>query len=109
VIVRSWHTQVNPERIAEYEQFTQTISLPMFRQQEGCVGGFFFRIEKMCHVLTLWDSMASIDKLAHSPTYHATVERLEATGMLRGKQPLLYYESHGGFIDPQRLSELLEK
>jgi heme-degrading monooxygenase HmoA len=108
VIVRSWRTQVDPERIAEYEQFAQTISLPMFRQQEGCLGVFFFHLQNMCEVLTLWDNMASVEKLARSRTYGETVERLNATGMLWGKQSLLYYESHGGFIDIPRLSEILE-
>ncbi len=108
MIVRSWRTQFDSERIAEYEQFAQSISLPMFRQQKGCLGVFFFRIETMCEVLSLWDSRASVDKLSHSSTYAATVEKIMATGMLCGKQSLLIYEAHGGFIDARRLSKLLE-
>lgn len=53
MIARLWRTQVDVTRRAEYEQFAQEQSLPMFRQQRGFLGVFFLRDHQDCLVLSL--------------------------------------------------------
>jgi hypothetical protein len=53
MIARLWRTQVDLTRLVEYEQFAETRSLPMFRQQRGFLGVFFLREHHNCLVLSL--------------------------------------------------------
>ena len=108
MIIRIWRTQVNASRTTEYENFAQTYSLPMFRQQEGCLGVLFLRTEKDYAALSLWDSIQVVEKLAHSSIYQETVQQLQATGLLEGQQAVEVFEVRGGFLDLQALAATYE-
>ena len=94
MITRIWRTEVRPERLEEYEAFAAEISLPMFRGQPGCEGVLMFRDGSNCHVLTLWRSQSDIDRLDSSPSYSKTVERILASGFLKGSQATKAFETH---------------
>ncbi|MFN8377019.1 MAG: antibiotic biosynthesis monooxygenase [Anaerolineae bacterium] len=108
MIVRIWRTEVNPSRMAEFEEFERQHSMPMFRHQSGCLGVFFVRTPHDCAVISLWRDMASVEHLNHSPSYTQTVQRLLGTGMLHGKQVVEVFDVQNGFVDTQHLTMLLE-
>lgn len=107
MIIRIWRTQVDPSRMAEYEHFEQTYSLPMFHQQNGCLGVLFLCTEKDCAALSLWENEQAIEQLATSPTYQATVRQLQSTGLLRGEQSVEVFEIQGGDLEMQAIGILL--
>lgn len=106
MIARLWKTQVDVTRLAEYEQFAQEQSLPMFRQQQGFLGVFFSREHQHCLVLSLWRDHTAVEALATSTTYQATVRQLQATGLLLGHQSVELFEVSGGALLPAVLSQV---
>lgn len=106
MIARIWRTQVKLKRVAEYEQFAQEQSLPMFRQQQGFLGVFFLREHQNCLVLSLWEDRTAVEALATSATYQATVRQLQATGLLLGNSLVERFEVSGGTLLPTVLSHL---
>ena len=108
MIVRIWRTAIEPHREAEYREFEQQQSLPMFRQQTGFLGVLFLRSNTSAAALTLWGSEEDVERLARSPTYLATVERLERTRLLRGDQTVEAFEVAGAHIHPALESGIFE-
>jgi heme-degrading monooxygenase HmoA len=106
MIARIWRTQVDLTRLAEYEQFAQEQSLPMFRQQRGFLGVFFLREHQNCLVLSLWEDRIAVEALATSATYQATVRQLQATGLLLGHSLVELFEVSGGTLLPTALSHI---
>jgi heme-degrading monooxygenase HmoA len=100
VIVRIWRTGVDPDRVVEYETFAADESLPMFRKQSGFQGVLFLRTGGHASVITLWDDMHAVERLADSPTYFETVKRIANSGMLVGDQVIEVFEAHGLHVEP---------
>jgi heme-degrading monooxygenase HmoA len=88
LIVRIWRTRLDESRAPEYEDFAQTVSLPMFRRHDGFGGVLFARSGGERVVITLWQDRAAAEALGESADYRATVEALEATGLLRPPQQI---------------------
>lgn len=94
MIGRIWTTRVDEVRALEYEAFAREISLPMFRQQPGCLGVAMMRRGEDCVVLTLWRDAESVAALATSDSYTRTVSAIHAAGFLQGEQTLETYDVH---------------
>ena len=94
LIGRNWHTEIDPDRISEYERFAHDVSLPMFRAQPGLVGVVMLRDGARCQVITLWTSHEAIAALEKSPLYRTTVARIVDAGFLRGEQHVELFDAH---------------
>ena len=99
MIVRTWQTAIDPDRVNEFEAFVNTYSLPMFKLQPGCLGVLVSRDGRMATTLSFWEDRASIDQLDTSTTYKETVERILATELLRGDQTVKIFPVFGGYLD----------
>ena len=99
MIVRTWQTAVDPDRVNEFETFAKTYSLPMFQLQPGCLGVLFSRDEEHTTTLSFWEDQASIDQLETSTSYKETVERIHSTDLLRGEQSVAINPIFGGYLD----------
>ena len=106
MIARIWVTRCHEGRADQYERFAQEVSLPMFGQQDGIRGVLFLRQGEDCRVLTLWDDMTAVERLADSESYRATVEKIIAAGFLFGEQAVDILDVHGGFLDPKLVDVL---
>ena len=82
MIARVWHTQLQPDRLDDYEAFARERSLPMFRAQDGLLGVLLLGEGVERRVLTLWRDEAAIAALEASAAYRATVAALLETGIL---------------------------
>jgi heme-degrading monooxygenase HmoA len=98
MIVRIWRTRIDQARTGEYLDFAQSKSLPMFRAQPGFAGVLFAAREDERAVITLWDDLAAVEALDHSATYAATVEAIEATGVIRGSSTVEVLELEATFL-----------
>lgn len=108
MLVRIWRTEVDASRWAEYEEFEQKRSAPMFRAQPGCRGVLFLRTgEAGAAALTFWSDRPAIDALNSSVTYLDTVKALVATGLLRGGQSVEILTLAGGWVDAGVMSQQL--
>ena len=94
MIARIWHTDIDPDRAAEYESFAREISLPMFRQQQGFVGVLMVREGSRCRVITVWRGPEDVAALDTSPSYKDTVARIIAKGFLCGDQKIEVMDAH---------------
>src|SRR5438067_13259401 len=101
-VMRIWRTQVDPARVSEYEQFAQSLSLPMFRQQQGFLGVVFGGRGSDRVVVSFWEDETAVERLATSTTYQATVRDILGTGFLIGTPTTDVFAVHGGQL-PQRL------
>ena len=99
MIVRTWQTAIDPDRVEEFEAFANTYSLPMFQLQPGCLGVLFSRDGWKTTTLSFWEDQASIDQLETSTTYQETVRRILETKLLRGEQSVMVYPIFGGYLD----------
>lgn len=98
MIVRLWKTQVQASSLPKYEENERTRSLPMFKQQPGCLGALFLRSEEMCFALTFWKDLAAVERLKTSKSYLEAVEFYEQSGMLIGEPSLQLFEVKDGWI-----------
>ncbi len=92
--------------MAEYEQYANTHSLPMFRQQTGFRGVLFLRTAHDCAALSFWEDAAAVAALGTSASYQETSHRLQATGMLLGEQSVEVFEVRGGTMEQALLAGL---
>jgi hypothetical protein len=99
MLLRIWRVKVKPERILELEKFARTVSLPMFKRQDGCLGVLFTWEGSYCATITFWKDRASIDKLSSSRDYLATVEKIEQSGMLIGEHSVQVFQSFDGYLE----------
>ena len=106
MIARIWTTKCRESRAQEYQRFAGDVSLPMFTRQEGLCGVLFLRQGEDCRVLSLWEDMAAIGKLATSQSYQAVVEKIVALDLLHGGQTVELLEVHGGFVGPKVAGEV---
>jgi heme-degrading monooxygenase HmoA len=104
MIVRLWTTRVEQDRIAEYEENEHSRSLPMFRQQPGCLGVMFLRSSENCFALSFWKDLESVEKLKTSTSYLEASEFYANSGMLIGDPSLKVFEVSGGFLDLEALT-----
>ena len=105
MIVRIWHTEIDPERVADYNAFARSKSLPMFRSQPGFRGVLFASQGAERSVITLWADAAAVDALDRSPSYAATVAEIEATGFLRGESWLEIFDADDGYLADNALGD----
>ena len=99
MLVRVWTVDIKKDKIKELEVFANSISLPMFRKQEGCLGVLFTKNSHEASTITFWDSQESIDKLATSVSYQDVVKEIEDSGILAGNHRSETYKEYGGFME----------
>jgi heme-degrading monooxygenase HmoA len=112
MIVRVWKVGIADGQAEALEQFAKQVSLPMFRQQPGCLGVLFTRSEKTCATITLWESEESIEALNLSASYQKVVRAIEESGVLEGAHQTEAFCFYGGFLSSgmtQAAPEVLEK
>ena len=107
MLIRIWQVKVKPDRFDELEDFSNARSLPMFMQQEGCLGVLFSRDEHYCATISFWEDMKAIEQLKDSSSYNDTVEKIVATGMLEGEQSVEIFETFGGFLSFEDVAKSL--
>ena len=107
MLIRTWRTAIDYERVDEFEQFAHSYSLPMFKNQPGCLGAVFSRTGADTTTFSFWEDRESIDQLTSSPSYQETVERIKATGLLRGESEVKIYPIFGGKLELERIGGLL--
>lgn len=86
MMARLWRTALTPGRGEAYERFAREISAPMFRQHAGFLGCIMSRTSEAGLVLTLWRNLPSVEGLARSSSYCATVARIRESGLLADPQ-----------------------
>jgi heme-degrading monooxygenase HmoA len=97
LLMRIWTTRYDPARRAELEAFAHTVSLPMFRRQQGLRGVLFAASGDHFVTVTFWESHEAIRKLEQeSADYADAVRRLMLTGLLVGEQRVEVFEVVGG-------------
>ena len=104
MIVRTWLTRIDESRAAEYAEFAQQRSLPMFQSQPGFAGVLFGAQPGNRVVITFWDDSRAIEALDTSESYQATVAAIEATGFLRGQSSVEVFEVQAAMLDGKRLA-----
>ena len=107
MIIRVWKTKVHAARVDELEQFARDHSLPMFHEQEGCLGVLFAREGADVVAVSLWEDMEAIDRLATSTSYQATVRQIEGTGLLEDDQEVSLHSVYGGYLNLREVEEAL--
>ncbi|MHA7984328.1 hypothetical protein ACX9R5_00855 [Rathayibacter sp. CAU 1779] len=67
-VLRLWRTRIVVAREAEYQQFANERSLPMFRLQPGFLGLYFAGAGDERLLATLWESASAAAALDESPS-----------------------------------------
>lgn len=104
MIARLWKTEIDADRLEDFQRFANEQSLPMFKQQKGFLGVQFWHNPEGCVTLSLWEDMASVEALKDSETYQQTVKDIEASGLIRGEQTVEVFAVFGGTLDKFTLS-----
>ena len=99
-VVRIWSTGIDESRSPEYNDFTVSTSLPMFRRHSGFLGVLFAGAASERAVITIWSDQAAVAALEASADYKDTVRMLEATGFLRPPQRVERLAVHGSWAEP---------
>jgi heme-degrading monooxygenase HmoA len=106
MIVRIWQVGIASGKEDELEVFANTISLPMFQTQPGCLGVLFTKTQAVCTTVTFWESEESIEKLNSSESYNSVVSKIERSGILEGQHKTESFECYGGFLDRELIHAL---
>jgi quinol monooxygenase YgiN len=107
LIIRSWRTAIDFERVEEFEAFARSYSLPMFQQQQGCIGVLFALTGADSTTFSFWEDREAIDRLTSSPSYQETVNRIQETGFLRGEPEVRIFPVFGGHLDLEAIGRTL--
>jgi heme-degrading monooxygenase HmoA len=99
MIARIWSTGVAEGRLADYRQFAQLGSLPMFKQQTGLLGVQLLTQPTRSLVITLWKDHADIGRMEQDPVYLATVAAIGDQGFLTGEQKVEVFDFEDDFWD----------
>ena len=99
MIARIWSTGIAEGRLADYQRFAQSISLPMFRKQSGIVGVQLLTQPSRSLVITLWNRTDDISRMEQNQVYLATVAAIQSQGFLTGEQKVEVFEFEDGFLD----------
>ena len=100
MVIRLWKTRVHREQMAAYERNERERSLPMFKQQPGCLGALFLRADDMCFALTFWKDAGAVERLKSSKSYIDACTFYDQSGMLIGEPSLQVFEVRDGFLSP---------
>lgn len=92
MLLRTWRTGFDPERLPELEHFAETRSTPMFDSFSGCLGHIYAHTGDTYLAISLWIGRHAIRAAEESELYRTTVADLTATGMLRGGQAVEVFE-----------------
>lgn len=103
MIARSWKTEIDVVRSAEYDAFAQAHSRPMFALLPGCLGALFLGTGETRIVLSLWVDRDSIAALDSNAKYRETVAAFQSTGILRQPQSVELFEVTGGTVNADAL------
>lgn len=107
MLIRTWKVHIHKDKIGELKHFAKTKSLPMFKEQTGCLGVLFTLDGNLCNTTTLWRDRESIEMLKTSITYNDTVEKIVATGMLEGESTVEIFDCFGGFLELDTIAQSL--
>jgi quinol monooxygenase YgiN len=99
MLVRTWRVKVRKERSTELEDYGRTVSLPLFKQQAGCLGVLFTRDENNCAMISFWENEAAVERFKTSQSYKAAVQAIEDSEWLEDKPSVELAQSFGGFLD----------
>lgn len=100
MILRQWHTSVDPARVADYDTFAAERSISMFRQQPGLVAVLLGRSGTEAVAASLWSGQSAVDQLAASETYQRVSGDLGRSGYLVGNQSVTYLPILASWISP---------
>jgi heme-degrading monooxygenase HmoA len=98
---------VEKVRIAEYEENEHNRSIPMFRQQPGCLGVMFLRSSANCCALSFWKDLEAVARLKTSTSYLEASAFYASSGMLVGEPSLQVFELSGGFLNVEALGRAI--
>lgn len=97
MLIRIWKVSLAPGKAEELEAFANTISLPMFKAQPGCLAVFFTRTASECATVTIWESTQSIEAMECSSQYQHVVHQIERSGILQDNHVTEVFSVYGGF------------
>jgi heme-degrading monooxygenase HmoA len=106
MLLRIWKVGLVPGKAEELETFANTVSLPMFKAQPGCLAVFFTRTPSECATVTVWASAESIEAMERSARYQDVVRQIEQSGILQSNHATEVFSVYGGFAT-EGLSRLL--
>jgi quinol monooxygenase YgiN len=98
VVVRTWRTRIDTERLDEFDRFVRERSAPMFREQPGLLAVLYSRDGDQWLTLTLWRDAAAAERLGESASYLAAVEELLGSGMVLGEPVTEAFELEGAVV-----------
>lgn len=97
MLLRIWKVGISPGQAATLETFANTVSLPMFKAQPGCLAVLFTRTESECATVTLWSSAEAVEAMEASAQYREVVLRIEQSGILGSDHRTEVFTVYGGF------------
>lgn len=98
MLLRTWTVSIVPGRENDLEDFARQVSLPMMREQPGCLAAFFTRTATHCLTLTIWASQAQIDAMECNAAYRQVVQQIEASGIVGADHRTQVHDLYAGFI-----------
>ena len=83
MIIRIWRTSIVTGRAEEYAAFERERSVPMFREQDGCLGVLFVRSGSVAAAaISFWRDHQAVEALADSRSYLGTVSDIKSSGLI---------------------------
>lgn len=96
MLLRIWKVSLAPSKAEELETFANTISLPMFKAQPGCLAVFFTRTASECATVTVWSSPQSVEAMERSSQYQHVVRQIGESGILKDNHVTEVFSVYGG-------------
>lgn len=100
MLLRIWKVGLASGKAQALESFANTVSLPLFKAQPGCLAVFFTRTESACATVTVWSSEQAVLAMERSTAYQQVVQQIEASGILGDHYTTEVFTVYGGFTTP---------
>jgi len=108
MLLRIWKVGIAPAKAAALEAFANTVSLPMFKAQAGCLGVFFTRTDRHCATVTIWESQQAVDAMETTTLYQDVVRQIEDSGILGSDHQTEVFSVYGGFTGAELAARLAD-
>jgi quinol monooxygenase YgiN len=108
MICRLWTTGLVKDKAIEYDEFSSSKSLAMFKKLDGCLGVLFIRSDVVGYVYSFWRDQDAIEGLKSSELYQDTVNKIIDAGFLNEFQQVEHVDITGGVLTEESIQPFIQ-
>ncbi len=112
MLLRSWKMSLIKGQEQALLDFAETVTLPLLRAQEGCLGAYFSLSQQECLSISIWHDQAAITAMEQSSGYQELLRQFLCQGVIADSLRVEVWQVYAGHQQtslPIKLAELSQQ